>query len=571
MTAPEGTGHKPPLFDRSAIRMFLGYYRSRVARLLAFTAGASLQSLLVLPVLVLIKFAFDRAIPAGDVAALVRIGVTIILIRVAGTLLSLAMRSHVLHTIKGAVTELRRDLVSRLYRLSHGYFASADLAVLHTRIVQDSERVDHLSNTIFSGVVPALVASLVLFVVLIVLSWKLVLVGAVILPLIWLSSRASGWLVRRDVFKFQRAFEGFSKGVNFAVRQLDLTRVKAFEDEELERQGQHIGELYASGHRMAMSYAVHSHVQRTLTGIAAILILVIGGAAVARGRMTLGEFLTFYVAAGMFYGYVDSLTSSIPELLSGNASLVTLYRFMTDGEPEPYLGTRRIEFDGSVEMRGVTFGYNDAPVLRRVDLAIPSGAQVAIVGPNGAGKSTLVHLLLGFYRPNHGRVLASGVPLDEIDLRSLRRSIGVVPQRPQFFSGTVRDNISYGSPDATQDEVDAAARLSLADEVVARLPDGYETMIGDHGVRLSGGEAQRLAIARALLGRPRLLILDEPTNHLDVPAVGRLMSGLAGRDDRPTLIVISHDRSVVEFAATVYRLENGSLHAEPQALVNAAV
>ncbi len=565
------TARKPPLFDRAAVRFFLGYYRSRVPRLLVFTAGALLQSTLVLPVLALIQYAFDRAIPAGDVASLVKVGVAIIFVRVLGTLLSLALRSQVLHTIKGAVTELRRDLVSRLYRLSHRYFASADLAVLHTRIVQDSERVDHLSNTLFSGVVPALAASLVLFVVLIVLSWKLVLVGAVLLPLIWLSSRASGWVVRRDVYTFQRAFEGFSKGVNFAVRQLDLTRVKAFEHEELERQGQHIGELYASGHRMAMSYAVHSQVQRTLTGIAAILILVIGGAAVARGTMTLGEFLTFYVAAGMFYGYVDTLTGSIPELLAGNASLVTLHRFMTDGEPEPYAGTRQIAFDGSVEMRAVTFGYGDTPVLRRVDLVIPSGAQVAIVGPNGAGKSTLVHLLLGFYRPNNGQVLASGVPLDQIDLRSLRRSIGVVPQRPQFFSASVRENITYGSPDATQDEIDEAARLSLADEVIARLPDGYETMIGDHGVRLSGGEAQRLAIARALLGKPRLLILDEPTNHLDVPAVGRLMSGLAGRDERPTLIVISHDRSVVDFASQVYRLENGTLRADPQALVDAAI
>lgn len=560
---------RPPLFDRAAMRMFFGYYRSRIGRLLLFTAGASLQSLLLLPVLVLIQFAFDRAIPERDVASLVKAGFAIVGVRLVGTALSLALRSQVLHTIKGAVTELRRDLVSRLYQLSHGYFANADLAVLHTRIVQDSERVDHFSNTLFSGVVPALAASVVLFVVLLVLSWPLVLVGAVVLPLIWLSSRASGWFVRRDVFTFQRAFEGFSRGVNFAVRQLDLTRVKAFEREELERQGKHIGDLYASGHRMAMSYAVHSQVQRTLTGIAAILILVVGGAQVARGTMTLGAFLTFYVAAGMFYGYVDTLTMSIPELLAGNASLVTLHRFLQDGEAEPYSGTRPAAFDGAVAMRGVTFGYHESPVLRGVDLEIPRGGQVAIVGPNGAGKSTLVHLLLGFYRPNEGQVLAGGVPIEHLDLKSLRRAIGVVPQRPQFFAGTVRENITYGSPDATDAEIADAVRLSLAGEVIARLPDGYDTMIGDHGVKLSGGEAQRLAVARALLGRPRLLVLDEPTNHLDVSAVGRLMEGLARHEDRPTLIVISHDRSVIEFAEMVYRLENGTLRADPRALADA--
>ncbi len=560
-----------PLFDRSAVRLFLGYYRSRVPRLFVFTTGALLQSLLVLPVLALIRYAFDRAIPSGDVRSLVLAGAAIVLVRLIGTGLSLMLRSQILHTIKGAVTELRRDLVSRLYRLSHRYYANADLAVLQTRIVQDSERVDNMSNTLFSGVVPALAAAVVLFVILVVLSWQLVLVGAVLLPLIWISSRASGSFVRRDVFTFQRAFEGFSRGVNFAVRQLDLTRVKAYEHEELERQGEHIGALYASGHKMAMSYAVHAQVQRTLTGIGAVLILVVGGAAVARGSMTLGEFLTFYVAAGMFYGYLDTLTASIPELIAGTASLVTLNRFLTDGEAEPYNGTRRVEFDGSMAMHGVTFGYEGTPVVRHVDLTIPRGAQVAIVGPNGAGKSTLVHLLLGFYRPLEGQVVASGVPLEDLDLRALRRSIGVVPQRPQFFPGTVRENITYGSPEASPEAIEAAVQLSLAGDVIARLPGGYDTLIGEHGVKLSGGEAQRLAIARALLGNPRLLILDEPTNHLDVTAVGRLMSGLAGRPDRPTLVIISHDRGVVEIAEQVYLLDGGVLRANPRPLVHDAV
>lgn len=558
------------LFDWPAVRFFLSYYRQRLTRLVLFTLGASLQSLLVLPVLALIRFAFDSAIPAGKVDALVKVGLAIILIRAAGSAISLILRSHVLHTIKGAITALRRDLVSRVYRLSHGYFTGADLAFLHTRIVQDSERVDQLSNTLFSGVVPAAVASVVLFVVLCALNWMLVLAGGIILPLIWFTTRRSGWLVRRHVFTFQRAFEGFSKGVQFTVRQLDLTRVKAFEAQELERQQRHIGELYASGHRMAMSYAVHSQVQRTLTGIGGILILVVGGAAVARGSMTIGEFITFYVAAGMFYGYLDSLTSSIPELLAGNASLATLHRLMTDGEPEPYHGARHIAFDGSVELRGVSFSFGGQPILRQVDLTIAQGDQVAIVGPNGAGKSTIVHLLLGFYRPQHGQVLATSIPFDEIDIRELRRSIGIVPQRPQFFAGTVRQNIAYGSPSATQEEIDAASRLALADEVIAGLPDGYDTAIGEHGVRLSGGEGQRLAIARALLGRPRMLILDEPTNHLDAHAIARLMRGLAEQPERPTLLLISHDPSIVDHADRVYRLHDGTLEPEIQAMANAA-
>jgi ABC-type multidrug transport system fused ATPase/permease subunit len=558
------------LFDWPAVRFFLGYYRPRLTRLVIFALGAMAQSLLVLPVLALIRFAFDSAIPGGDVDALVAVGLGIILLRAVGSAISLLLRSHVLHTIKGTITELRRDLVSRVYQLSHRYFAGVDLAVLHTRIVQDSERVDQLSNTLFSGVVPAVAASLMLFAVLCALNWTLVLAGGLVFPLMWLLTRWSGWLVRGHVFTFQRAFEGFSKGVQFTVRQLDLTRGKGFEAEELERQQGHIGELYATGHRMAMSYAVHSQVQRTLTGIAGIIILVVGGTAVARATMTIGEFITFYVAAGMFYGYVDTLTSSIPELLAGNASLVTLHRFMTDGEPEPYRGVRHIAFDGSVELRGVSFSYGGEPVLRHVDLTVPPGSQVAIVGANGVGKSTIVQLLMGFYRPQQGQVLAAGLPFDEIDIKELRRSIGIVPQRPQFFAGTVRENIAYGSPNATQEEIDAASRMALADEVIASLPNGYDTSIGEHGVRLSGGEGQRLAIARALLGRPRMLILDEPTNHLDVQAIARLMRGLAEQRERPTLLVISHDLTVVNHADRVYRLHDGVLRLEQRAMADAA-
>ncbi len=570
MTDPErGSGRAKGLFDWPAIRFFVGYYRPRAMRLVVFTLGAALQSLLVLPVLALIRFAFDGAIPRGDVRALVRVGLAIILLRALGSAISLVLRSHILTTIKGAVTELRRDLITRVYQLSRRYFGSADLAVLQTRIVQDSERVDNLSNTLFSGVVPSAAAAVVLFIVLIALNWQLVLVSGAMLPLLWISTRFSGWLVQRHVFSFQRAFEGFSKGVHFAVRQIDLTRVKAYEAEELERQQRHIGDLRVSGHRMAMSFAVHSQVQRTLTGLGGILILVIGGAFVASGSMTIGEFLTFYVAAGMFYGYVETLTGSVPELVSGNESLVTLHRFMTNGEPEPYHGTRPIGFDGSVEMRGVSFAYDDAPVLRDVSLTIPRGTHVAVVSPNGAGKSTLVYLLLGFYKPQRGQVLASGVPFDEIDIRALRRSIGIVSQHPEFFAGTVRENMAYGSPGATQQEIESAARAALAEEIIATLPEGYDTQIGERGLRLSGGEGQRLAIARALLGRPRMLILDEPTNHLDAQTIGRLMHELTEWHERPTLLIISHDPAVLEFAEVVYRLHDGTLSRDALAAVDA--
>jgi ATP-binding cassette subfamily B protein len=548
------------LLDQRALAFFAGYYRGRMGRVVLFTLLASAQSLLLLPVLQLVRDAFDRAIPSGDVRGLTWIGVQIVLLRALGSVIGLILRSSMLKTIKGAVTELRHDLLTRLYSLSSTYFGHADLDRMQTRIVQDSERIDNLSNTILSGILPALFTSLALLIYLLVLDWQLVLLTATALPLLWLATRLSGWVVKRDVNAFQRAFEGFNKGVLFALRHMDLTRAKAYENEELRRQRLLNEELRRSGHTMAMSFAVHRQVHRTITGMVGILILVVGGAAVARGSMTLGEFITFSFAASLLNGYIDTLIGGIPEIIAGNESLVTLRALMTEGETEPYRGTKHPRLDGPIELRDVTFAYDDHIVLRDLSFSLEPGANVAIIGPNGAGKSTILNLLIGFLHPRRGAVLADGVSYDEIDIRELRRAIGVVSQHPTFFAGTVRQNIAYGCTDAPEQEILRCARLSLAADFIEELPNGYDTQIGEGGVLLSGGECQRLAIARALLGKPKILVLDEPTNHLDRGTIERFMGELTSQRDRPTLLIISHDPSVIDFADRVFRLDGGTLH-----------
>jgi ABC-type multidrug transport system fused ATPase/permease subunit len=340
---------------------------------------------------------------------------------------------------------------------------------------------------------------------------------------------------------------------------MDLTRIQAFEAEEVARQTRRADELRRTGQLMAMSYAVHAQVETNVMSLAAVIILVIGGIAIANGAMTVGEFLSFYVAAGLLNGQIGRVNGAFPELIKGNQSLVTLRELLNAGPLEPYRGTRRIKFDGTVGLRDVTFSFGSHTVLRHVSLDLGDTSNIAIVGPNGAGKTTILHLISGFYRPDGGELLASGVPYDEIDLRELRRSIGVVMQHLTFFSGTVLENIGYGRRGASREEVIAASKRALADDFVRHLPQGYDTEIGGGGMRLSGGEYQRLAIARALVGRPKLLILDEPTNHLDAETVDRLINALVNAPDRPALLTISHDPMVVRFADAVYHLEDGIL------------
>jgi ABC-type bacteriocin/lantibiotic exporter with double-glycine peptidase domain len=202
--------------------------------------------------------------------------------------------------------------------------------------------------------------------------------------------------------------------------------------------------------------------------------------------------------------------------------------------------------------------------LQDLTLSVDAGTTVAIVGPNGSGKSTIAYLILGFYRPQAGEVYADNHPFRELDIKALRRDIGIVTQTQMMFSGTILENITYGHPDCSFSQVARAARIATAHDFIQKLPHGYETSVGERGVRLSGGERQRIAIARALIAEPRLLILDEPTVHLDRDAIGQLMRNLASLVNSPTTILISHDISVVQEADRAYVLKDGRISASPE-------
>jgi ATP-binding cassette subfamily B protein len=206
----------------------------------------------------------------------------------------------------------------------------------------------------------------------------------------------------------------------------------------------------------------------------------------------------------------------------------------------------------------LAFSYDGrAPVLRDATLEVRPGECVAIVGANGAGKSTIANLILGFYRPDGGRLQAGGVDYDRLDIAALRRRFAIVDQDPILFAGTIAENIAYGDPWAGAERVQAAARAATADGFIAALPGGYDTRVGDEGGLLAGGERQRIAIARALLREPDLLILDEPTTSLDQESVEALLAALRSVANERAILVISHDPTVVEAADRVYRLADG--------------
>lgn len=548
--------------DGAAWRMFLRYHRAQMKRLAVLALLTAAQSLLLIPVLLLVRFAFDTAIPQGRIGLLVLAGLGIIAIRAIGSLVSLFVRRHGVAAIKRTISRWREDLLMTLYARPREFLSRADIDRLQARVVQESERADGLSHLLFLTVLPTGLSALTLFLLIAWLDWQLTAAALLFVPIVLLAAAKTSAGIKQSVSGFQEAFEVYNKGVSFVLRQMDLTRVQGYEDAEAKRQAAHIERLRETGESMSYRFAVHRQIQSTIVGIGGIALLVFGGAKVALGDMTLGALLSFYLAAMMLNGFASTLLGALPEIVAGNESLRKLREILDGGEGSRYRGNERIDFRGAFALQTVTFAYEETPVLRQVSLQIRAGERVAIVGPNGAGKSTLLNLLLGLTAPHSGSVAADGLAYERLDLSDLRRQIGTVLQRSGTFRGTVRENIAYGSPERTEAEIAQAAALAGAGPLIASLPAGFDAVLGENGVTLSGGEAQRLSIARALLRRPKALILDEPTNHLDVEAVEAILRALREQAQQPTLIIVSHDPRIIALADTVYRLEDGCLRRE---------
>jgi ABC-type multidrug transport system fused ATPase/permease subunit len=455
------------------------------------------------------------------------------------------------------VAGIRYDLISRLYELSRTFYGDTDRGALHNTIVQDTERVDMMSNAIVSRVLPSMLTAAALSSVLIWLNWKLFLVTLLIAPFLFGVNRILGRKLKTASQRFRRSFEVFSKGVLFVTESIDLTRGQTAEKIELKRQWKQIEDLRESSGRFAWFDTAYSQMQGNLAMLAGVLVLMAGGVAVAHHSMTIGALLSFFVALRMLSQYGSQVIDIAPTIVLGHQSLLALYQLLSTQAIEPYKGTGNLDFQGEIRLEEVRFGYGKAEVLSGVNLVIRPLRTVALIGVNGCGKSTILHLILGFYRPHEGVLYCDGRPYDEVDLFCVRRAIGFVAQNPAFFGGSIRDNISYGTPEASLEQIQHAAKLALADDFISKLPDGYETHIGDDGVRLSGGQRQRIAIARALLREPKLLVLDEPTNHLDIQGVARLMENLRKMDSQLALLLVSHDREVVRHADEIYEIENG--------------
>jgi ATP-binding cassette, subfamily B, bacterial len=545
-------------------RQHAGLLQGSRRQVLLSVAFSLVQSLLLIPIALLVRQGFNVAIPQHDNKQLILIGLAILALFLGSSALGLLTRWVALKATKRSIAELRASLLAKIYSLPRAYFDRSDLGKLHSVLVADTERLDAMTTSLVTLLLPAATISIALGVAMLVLNPLLAAVLFCSLPAMVILSGRLARTIRTRTRDWQRHFDVFSSQTQTALRGVTLTKLHAAEEMELSRRQDQLDELGEAGRRMAWLQSAYYLLNTNVAATAGVIVLVVGGIAVADGSQTVGDLISFYALLGLLRTQITGVVSTLPQLISGGESLDRLEGILNEPAEEPYRGTRRIRFEGGVELERVSFSYAERNILQRVSLALQPSERVALVGPNGAGKSTALSLILGLYAPQEGRVLVDGIPLSEVDLSELRGAIGVVLQDSVILPATVRENIAYGRPGATSEEVERAAAYAGADGFIAELPVGYDTHVGDDGVLLSGGQRQRIAIARALVHQPALLILDEPATYLDDAEDGALLRPLSAMPVQPSVLIVSHDPEVGSIVDRVYHLKAGRIQSETQ-------
>jgi len=542
-----------------AWRYYLRFYRGSFLKFFLAVFISAGQAAINLAILFLVKYIFDKVIFTGKFPTLVLIGLGVFSLYLINSGLTIWIRYLILKITKIVTQKLRSEILKKFYTLSHFFNTEADRGKLHTIAVQDTERLDIMSNALVGQLMPGIFIGVALSGILIYFNALLFLLLFCLVPFFIVVSRVIGKTVRKRIRAFHQSFEAYSKGIFFVLQMMDLTRIQAAEEFELERQHKNIEQLRTSSKHMAWLTTAYNSMQTLIVASSTILIFIIGGRSIATGRMTLGEFMSFFAAVNILKNHLLVIIGCFPQLIEGTESLNTLYNWIEIRDTVPYFGKKRIDFKGKITLESVDFNFKDRSILHDINLSLSPAAPIAVVGSNGAGKSTIANLTLGLYRPQAGQVYADDHPFTELDLTYLRRYMGVVRQDPIIFSGTILENIAYGNPDAQWEEVVEASKKATAHDFIQRLPQGYETFVGESGTKLSGGERQRIAIARALMGQPRLLILDEPDNHLDNASIQKLMQNLRNLHPVPAILIISHNMDILRDVKEINILEKGGI------------
>ena len=463
---------------------------------------------------------------------------------------------------QGIGHDLRRDVYAKLQSLSLGFFHRRRTGSLMSALQSDVPKLQNAAMML-KDVITSPISVLVFLSILLKLSWQLTIFLLLVVPLMVLAIQTLTKRLRAISAETQNRLADMSAVMEETLAAPRIVRAFSAEAREIVRFENASRHAIQSQMRAVRRSSQLGPVVDLIGAAGVALVLYIGGMLVSQGTMTTGGLITYILAASRIANNVNAVGSIKSDYEEMMGAADRIFHGVLDEAPEIADVPDAITLPsviGRLTFEEVTFAYAPGnPILSNINLSIEPGQVVAFVGETGAGKSTLADLVPRFYDPTAGRITVDGYDLRFVSVASLRGQIGIVPQESVLFSGTLRDNLVYGRPDATDDEIRAAARATNISEFIESLPDGYETHVGERGSTLSGGQRQRVAIARALLANPRILILDEATSALDAQTEAAVQSALETLMRGRTTIIIAHRLSTIQNADRIVVLSHGRI------------
>jgi ATP-binding cassette subfamily B protein len=578
--------------DRQLLRRVLGYARPYWLSVLAVLVTIVIISLLELIPPLLLRDLIDKALPKGDVRQLNLLALGMITIPLLSSLIGVGQRYLSARTGEGIIFDLRQELYTHLQRMSLRFFTHTKSGEIISRLNNDVVGAQNAVTGTLPNIVTSAITLISTLVVMISIEWRLTLLSLAVLPLFLLPARRVGQIlrgIRRRAMEYNADMSSII-GETLSINGALLVKTFGRQRQEVDRFRLTNRNVRDIGVRRALVGRWFFMGLGIASAIGTALIYWAGGHLVLRGAFTVGTIVAFAAYLARLYGPISALSNVQIEFATSMVSFERVFEYLDlpveigdrpaaikldavagqvrfENVSFSYLAGEALPEEGTLEPGGNSDGLADSfsPILSRrwalrdLSFTLGPGQLVALVGPSGAGKTTITYLLPRLYDPTEGQISLDGHNLRSVTQESLAHQIGMVTQETYLFHDTVRANLLYARPDAAQDELETACRAANIHDFIANLPEGYDTVVGERGYRLSGGEKQRLSIARVILKDPCILILDEATSHLDSYSEALIQQALEPLFEGRTSLVIAHRLSTILAADKILVLDEGRL------------
>ena len=474
---------------------------------------------------------------------------------------------HVLHIKYFSIAQrnveagLRGAMIRKLQQLSISFHKEMESGRIQSKVMRDVEAVEGMANQIITSVFEFFLTIIITSAVLISKNVKIFLLFLVAIPITVIVVLPFKEKMKKRNHNFRKEIEGASSDVMDMVELVSVTRAHALENREINKLTRRLTNMAQKGHELDLITSLFGSITWATMSTVQFLCLIFCIYMAYQNKITVGDITIYTNYFSQLLNGVSIIIALIPILTKGLESVNSIGEILKSCDIEEYNGKQRVtKLDGKFEFKNVFFHYNDDErlVLNNLSFTVNPGETIALVGESGSGKSTIVNMAIGFFVPNAGEIYIDGKNMKDLDMRSLRRHIAVVPQNTVLFNGTIKENITYGKQNITKAELDKVIEAANLKSVIEKLPKGINTDIGEHGGKLSGGQRQRISIARAIIRNPEVIIFDEATSALDTVSEAEIQQAINNLTKNRTTFIVAHRLSTIRTADKIAVMENGT-------------